>query len=380
MPASFNEIVKGQLFLGNLTSAMSAGQRTMLGITHIVSVCPEYSSTGPNHLTIAVDDSEYDDLLIHLPRACQFIESALAQGGCVLVHCVMGISRSTTVVAAYLMKTRGISTSLALKLIKRERPCAHPNYGFIKQLDTFADCGYSPSPSNPIYISWKRRQKQNVTAFLNRMIDTTPIIPDQVFLSSEFPTDPKQAESLIFELGITHILSLAPTTMPDLPPSVRHRYFNVHGENRADLLVTLPDCCSFIRDAVADRGVVLVHSIMESRACIVVGAYLMALRNLTPKQVSSCIEETLPLFSPSSNFTRHLELFESCGYAPSFEHPLVKEWTGGEVARSGLKTAGIMNSLSASVLSETAVDMEAFGETLTNIASSQRLKSGLVHA
>lgn len=88
----------------------------------------------------------------------------------------------------------------------------------------------------------------------------------------------------------------------------------------------------------------------------------------------------LPLFSPSSNFTRHLELFESCGYAPSFEHPLVQEWTGGEVACSGLKTAGIMNSLSASVLSETAVDMEAFGETLANIASSQRLKSGLVHA
>ncbi|KAK0190306.1 protein-tyrosine phosphatase-like protein [Armillaria mellea] len=380
MPASFNEIVKEQLFLGNLTSAMSAGQCNMLGITHIVSVCPEYSSTGPNHLTIAVDDSEYDDLLIHLPRACQFIESALAQGGCVLVHCVMGISRSTTVVAAYLMKVRGISTSSALKLIKRERPCAHPNYGFIKQLDTFADCGYAPSPSNPIYISWKRRQKQNVTAFLNRMIDTTPIIPDQVFLSSEFPTDPKQAEALIFELGITHVLSLAPATMPDLPSYVKHRHFNVHGENRADLLVTLPDCCSFIRDAVADRGVVLVHSIMESRACIVVGAYLMALRNLTPKQVSSCIEETLPLFSPSSNFTRHLELFESCGYAPSFEHPLVKEWTGGEVAHSGLKTAGIMNSLSASVLSETAVDMEAFGETLTNIASSQRLKSGLVHA
>ncbi|KAK0207140.1 protein-tyrosine phosphatase-like protein [Desarmillaria ectypa] len=380
MPASFNEIVTGQLFLGNLTSAMSAGQYSMLGITHIVSVCPEYSSTGPNHLTIAVDDSEYDDLLIHLPRTCEFIESALAQGGCVLVHCVMGISRSTTVVAAYLMKTRGINTSTALNLIKKERPCVHPNYGFIKQLDAFADCGYAPSPSHPIYVSWKRRQKQNVTAFLNCIVDTTPIITNQLFLSSEFPTDPKQAESLIFELGITHILSLAPATMPDLPSSVKHRHLNVCGENRADLLVTLPDCCSFIRDAVADKGVVLVHSIMESRACIVVGAYLMALRNLTPKQVSSCIEEALPLFSPSSNFTRHLELFESCGYAPSFEHPLVEEWTRGKVPHSGMKTAGIMNSLSASVLSETAVDMEAFGETLANIASSQRLKSGLVHA
>ncbi|KAG7447822.1 phosphatases II [Guyanagaster necrorhizus] len=380
MSANFSEIVKGQLFLGNLTSAMSAGQRSMLGITHIVSVCPEYSSTGPHHLAIAVDDSEYDDLLIHLPRACAFIESALAQGGCVLVHCVMGISRSTTVVAAYLMKTRGINTSTALKLIKKERPCAHPNYGFIKQLDVFADCAYAPSPSHPTYISWKRRQHQNVTAFLNRMIDTTPIIPDQVFLSSEFPTDAKQAEWLILELGVTHVLSLAPATMPDLPSTVGHRHFSVHGENRADLLVTLPDCCRFIRDAVADNGVVLVHSIMESRACIVVGAYLMYLRNLTPKQVSSCIQEALPLFSPSPNFTRHLELFESCRYAPSLEHPLVEEWTRGEVSRPGLKTAGIMNSLSASVLSETAVDVDAFGETLTNIASKQRLKSGLVHA
>lgn len=85
----------------SLSAAFSTEVQKKLETTHIVSVCPEYPSTGPNHLTIAVDDSEYENILIHLPDACQFIQAALDNGGRVFVHCVMGISRSTTVVAAY---------------------------------------------------------------------------------------------------------------------------------------------------------------------------------------------------------------------------------------------------------------------------------------
>lgn len=85
----------------SLLAATCEDTRNKLGITHILSVCPDYPSTGPNHLAIAVDDSEYEDLLIHLPEACRFVQSALEKGGKVLVHCVMGISRSTTVVCAY---------------------------------------------------------------------------------------------------------------------------------------------------------------------------------------------------------------------------------------------------------------------------------------
>ena len=93
----------------SLSAAVSLEQRSKLGITHIVSVCPEYPSTGPNHLTIPVQDSEYEDILIHLPMACRFVQTALDQGGRVLVHCVMGISRSTTVVAAYCEYHRALS-------------------------------------------------------------------------------------------------------------------------------------------------------------------------------------------------------------------------------------------------------------------------------
>lgn len=118
LQASIDEIIPEQLYIGkcvesmvsilclltlsrSLSAALSPAVLSKHGITHTISVCPEHPSTGDHHLSIAVDDSEYADLLIRLPSACEFIDSALAQGGRVLVHCVMGISRSATVVAAY---------------------------------------------------------------------------------------------------------------------------------------------------------------------------------------------------------------------------------------------------------------------------------------
>lgn len=76
------------LMLVSLWAAQSDETKQQYRITHIVSVCPEFPSTGVNHLVIPVDDSEYDDLLIHLPDACRFIEDALADGGRGLVHSV----------------------------------------------------------------------------------------------------------------------------------------------------------------------------------------------------------------------------------------------------------------------------------------------------
>jgi protein-tyrosine phosphatase len=47
-----------------------------------------------------------------------------------LVHCTAGQSRSATVVIYYLMKSRNISYSDSLDLVKKYRPIAEPNYGF----------------------------------------------------------------------------------------------------------------------------------------------------------------------------------------------------------------------------------------------------------
>ncbi len=88
---------------------MAAGSTRSLTenrITHILSVCAEHIPSelpegGFTHMRINVEDVDYADLLIHLPSACRFIDTALRSGGIVLVHCGQGLSRSAAVVAAY---------------------------------------------------------------------------------------------------------------------------------------------------------------------------------------------------------------------------------------------------------------------------------------
>lgn len=51
----------------------------------------------------------------------------------VLVHCVMGRSRSATLVLAYLMMKHSLSVVDAIEQV-RQRRCILPNHGFLKQL------------------------------------------------------------------------------------------------------------------------------------------------------------------------------------------------------------------------------------------------------
>lgn len=51
----------------------------------------------------------------------------------------MGISRSATVVAAYLVATRKMAGADAIAYVQRKRPIVCPNLGFRQQLDVYAN-------------------------------------------------------------------------------------------------------------------------------------------------------------------------------------------------------------------------------------------------
>ncbi|KAG8997137.1 hypothetical protein FRB90_012571, partial [Tulasnella sp. 427] len=71
---------------------------------------------------VELDDTDYDDLLVCLPPAVAFIEAALKSGKGILIHCVAGISRSASIVTAYLMYSQKIDLGKALKIVQGKRP------------------------------------------------------------------------------------------------------------------------------------------------------------------------------------------------------------------------------------------------------------------
>merc|ERR1712087_1002218 len=86
---------------------------------------------------IAIDDAPDEDICAHFDASLAFIEAALSEGGKVLVHCFAGVSRSVTVVSAYLMHSERIGAVAALKRVRAKRAVANPNAGFIVQLIRF---------------------------------------------------------------------------------------------------------------------------------------------------------------------------------------------------------------------------------------------------
>ncbi|XP_055359991.1 dual specificity protein phosphatase 22-B isoform X2 [Betta splendens] len=73
----------------------------------------------------------------HFKQSIMFMhESRLKGEGC-LVHCLAGVSRSVTLVVAYIMTVTGLGWQQALAAVKAARPCAGPNVGFQQQLQDF---------------------------------------------------------------------------------------------------------------------------------------------------------------------------------------------------------------------------------------------------
>lgn len=92
----------------------------------------------------------------------QFIEEAVKKGGRVLVHCVQGVSRSTTICMAYLIfkfkytydqafaQVRLAGKEFNLSQLKKCRAVTSPNTGFIVQLLHFYKRLYEPIEDFPM--------------------------------------------------------------------------------------------------------------------------------------------------------------------------------------------------------------------------------------
>ncbi|KAF5837797.1 protein-tyrosine phosphatase-like protein [Dunaliella salina] len=146
--------VQDGLFIGSAMAESNLPKLREKGISHILTVAEGYPPSHPSFFTykrINVQDDCSTDLMVHLggPQgALSFIDSAMESGGACMVHCMAGVSRSATVVIAWLMQKHKISFDEAFRKVHAVRPWICPNPGFRLQLERFAALGYDLSKWN----------------------------------------------------------------------------------------------------------------------------------------------------------------------------------------------------------------------------------------
>ncbi|XP_011183104.2 dual specificity protein phosphatase MPK-4 [Zeugodacus cucurbitae] len=161
-PVSVDEIVPG-LYLGNLTAATHMETLKKFQITHILTLD---SVPLPQHITQAsflttkyvhIADMPKEDILHHLDTCTDFINMAMAQKGRVLVHCYFGVSRSSAVVIAFIMKQHDLEYQAAFELVRSKRRFVQPNPGFVSQLKLYRRMGCKIEPQFQRYKLYRLR-------------------------------------------------------------------------------------------------------------------------------------------------------------------------------------------------------------------------------
>lgn len=141
----YNEVYPG-IIIGDKEIASDIAKLQKENITHVLN-CAQgtkfnqidtsasyFKGAGIEYHGIKANDIITFKMAPEFNKAADFLENALkTKGNKVYVHCHQGISRSATIVLAFLMLKRGIPLMEALKTI-REKRSIHPNDGFVKQL------------------------------------------------------------------------------------------------------------------------------------------------------------------------------------------------------------------------------------------------------
>lgn len=120
----------------------------LYNIKHVISALTEAEyadymigaedfSDGQTWHRLTADDEPQEPIGRFFSQMVVVIGAAVAAGESVLIHCAAGMSRSVSLVAAYLIAAQGLTPAEAVAAIKKARPIAGPNRGFMEQLEVW---------------------------------------------------------------------------------------------------------------------------------------------------------------------------------------------------------------------------------------------------
>ena len=129
--------ITDKIYLGDIEGFNDFDYFSKEKITHILSLI-DVDITIPElykieHKLVSIEDDENSNLIKYFKECIEYIEKADK----IYIHCMCGISRSPSIVIAYLMWKAHCSYYDAYFFVKNRRSFICPNEGFVKQLKIF---------------------------------------------------------------------------------------------------------------------------------------------------------------------------------------------------------------------------------------------------
>ena len=104
-------------------------------ILNCATECKNIFEDKIKYLKLDIKDQNDFPIQDFFDKGIQFIqESVNNNDGNILIHCMEGKSRSTTLLMAYLIKYKNENTNSAYKIVKSKRQLTMPNLGFMFKL------------------------------------------------------------------------------------------------------------------------------------------------------------------------------------------------------------------------------------------------------
>ena len=132
-----SEIIKGKLYLGDMFDACDSKFIEFYNIDTIICVASRLKITNTNPQIKKYQFDLEDDYSCNISDFFDEINTLIKNNKTVLVHCAAGVSRSATIVLAYLIQNENLSLREAFLKVRQKRPRICPNKEFMKQLIAF---------------------------------------------------------------------------------------------------------------------------------------------------------------------------------------------------------------------------------------------------
>ena len=139
-PLSYSRITP-TIHLGGQYTARGWRRLQERGVTAVVNLRDEFDDAeadiAPAHYLYLPTIDDTPPTIAQLCQGVRFMHQEIDAGGQVYVHCMLGVGRSVTLVAAYLVAT-GMTPAAAWNAIRRRRPFIQPTVGQEARLVEFA--------------------------------------------------------------------------------------------------------------------------------------------------------------------------------------------------------------------------------------------------